>query len=99
MAYYKIVEWDGGPKTLFHGVGGSRRIQPGWMEADKKMVRDGGHKWYMSGFHVFKSIEVCREYLKKFRKERELRVVEVLAENTRPKHDGGVYLADRIKLT
>lgn len=77
---YKIVEWkDDHPHTLFHGVGGSRRLPVGqWLEAEQKPVVDGsGQDEYRSGFHVFYTWGEAESYLSNFRVEKDRRVIPV----------------------
>ena len=53
---YKIFdEVEFRPKTLFHGVSGSRFLPVGeWIEADIKQVTDGSRQTpYLSGFHAY----------------------------------------------
>ena len=104
MKAYKIVERDGADyKTLFHGLNGSRTIEPGvWLKADKKMVKDGTSKTtYLSGWHVLPSYEDCVEYMKKFTKRLDkLAIVECEVKETRPKEHSPspVLLADYMRL-
>ena len=71
MDYYKIVDLNDNqePRTLFHGVGGNRTLSFGeWVDAEQKMVRDGSSPtWYLSGFHVLKTVQECIDYLTKFK--------------------------------
>ena len=58
---YKIFDIDrnGGPRTLFHGLNGSRSLPVGtWLTATQTMVRDGsGQDHYVSGFHAYRTVE------------------------------------------
>ena len=79
MKAYRIVEVrNGRPCTLFHGWHGSRQLPTNrWLEAEVKVVRDGGQgPSYKSGFHVCRTREVA---------ERLLVIVEVKARGLRPK--------------
>jgi len=66
--WYKIVDLvDDQVKTLFHGNRGSRTLpHKEWLEAELKIVSDGGTK-YLSGWHIIPSLEECLEYLEKFK--------------------------------
>jgi len=67
--YYKIMDYSkDGPKTLFHANNGSKIIPTKeWIEATKyELVTDGSSSTqYMSGWHVFETIEEAKEYLHK----------------------------------
>jgi hypothetical protein len=81
MKAYRICERkDDKIQTLFHGVNGSRTIPMNeWLTASVKEVTDGTRETstkYMSGFHVFKHKEDCRKFIGRFRKERDLVMVE-----------------------
>ena len=81
MKVYRICERKGDKvQTLFHGVNGSRTIPMNeWLTASVKIVTDGTRDKstkYMSGFHVFKTKEDCRKFIGRFRKERDLVMVE-----------------------
>jgi hypothetical protein len=63
---YKIFELHGNrPKTLFHGVAGSRLLPIGkWIKADKRMVTDGSRQNpYLSGFHSYPALNDVRRWL------------------------------------
>lgn len=100
--YYRIVELKNGePHSLFHGTNRSRALPVGeWIEAEKKMVRDGAGKWYLSGFHVMPTLEEANEYFQIFKKKENRVIVPCEAEGLRPKEHSRsrVYLADRIRL-
>ena len=88
MKAYRIVEVrNGRPCTLFHGWHGSRQLPTNrWLEAEVKVVRDGGQgPSYKSGFHVCRTREVAERLLKRFRRQRHLVIVEVKARGLRPK--------------
>lgn len=96
---YRIVEIrNGKPATLFHGISGSRNIPLGtWVKADNRMVRDGTGPWYEGGFNVLLDREACEAYLERFKKPRELKVVEIKVRGRlRPKahSPSPVFLAD-----
>ena len=77
---YRIVEVkDDNFLTLFHGHNGSRYLQQGvWLQADTtKQVRDGGHTYYFAGWHILKDRERALAYMSRFKKPRDLRVIEV----------------------
>jgi hypothetical protein len=65
--YYKIMDYSkDGPKTLFHANNGSKIIpMKEWIEATRyEMVTDGSSSTqYMSGWHVFESLEEAKKYL------------------------------------
>ena len=65
--WYKIVDVvDDKVRTLFHGNQGSKTLPTGeWLEAELKMVSDGGTK-YLSGWHIIPTLEECIEYLERF---------------------------------
>ena len=65
--------------TLFHSVGASgRRIEKGkWLRARQGIVRDGRGRYYRGGFHVFDSVEIAMEFIKKFRAARTIVAVPV----------------------
>ena len=69
------------------------------MQATIKRVRDGsGGQYYKSGFHVFLDKQQAVDALGDFSANRQLVVVECLAEGLRSKQFSrrDVYLADRI---
>lgn len=81
MKAYRICERKGDKvQTLFHGVNGSRTIPMNeWLTACIKPVCDGTRATsteYMSGFHVFANKEDCKKFIGRFRKERDLVMVE-----------------------
>jgi hypothetical protein len=81
MKAYRICERKGDNiQTLFHGVNGSRTIPMNeWLTAKIKLVTDGTRETstqYMSGFHVFAHKEDCRKFIGRFKKERDLVMVE-----------------------
>lgn len=96
---YRIVDCDdeGRLKTLFHGVGGSRRIEPGvWYAAAHHIVSEGANGTrYISGFHVLKDIPACERYMRKFKKPGRV-IVPVMVKGLRPKKHSPspVFLAD-----
>lgn len=101
MKCYKIVDQhDDVLKTLFHGVDGSRVLKKGeWLKAVIKDVRDGScQKTYKSGFHILKTYEECKEYLKRFTHIDKKKIVKCKAMNVWSKiHSrSNVYLAEYI---
>jgi len=101
--WYKIVEkHPDGFKTLFHGNNGSRLLETDvWLEANIKTVIDGsGGKRYLSGWHVLKNHQDAVDFLKKFRKRKELLyIVPCKAKNIRVKPSNKiVFLAQQIKI-
>ena len=105
MIAYRICERKGDKLlTLFHGLNGSRVLPIGiWLIAILKLVRDGSKKTakeYLSGFHILKSLDECRDFAKKFRASRDLVIVSCEVKNLRKKEHSpyNVFLADEIKL-
>lgn len=101
--YYKIVEkHTDGLRTLFHGNKGSRFLKTNvWLEANIKIVIDGSDgKRYLSGWHVLKSRQDAVDFLKKFRKRRELlTIVPCKVKNIRVKPSNKiVFLTQYIKI-
>jgi hypothetical protein len=100
MKAFKIVEQHAdGVRTLFHGLHGSRRLEPGrWLRADQREVRDGTSKTtYLSGWHVLPTREDCEAYLEKFTERLDrLRIIECEVRNPRPKthSPSPVFLAE-----
>lgn len=100
--YYKIVEIDkkGNIKTLFHGVNRSRILSLNtWLDADMKFVKDGTSKTeYLSGWHILKSPQECRDYLEFFKHKNNKRIVKCKAKNIWPKSHSRkpVFLAEKI---
>lgn len=86
---FKIVEIvEGGIRTLFHGLDGSRRMPRGvWLRAVERLVKDGTSKTtYLSGWHIFLSESECVKYLSRFTERRELlKVVSCKVRCTRSK--------------
>lgn len=98
--WYKIVEQENGEiKTLFHSFQKSRTLQTEcWLTAEKKMVRDGKGKEYLSGWHVLQTRELCEEYLKRFKNLKTKAIVQCYVRDVRPKKHSrsNVFLADHI---
>ena len=66
--YYKIMDFseNSGVKTLFHANNGSKAIPlKEWVSASRyELVSDGSSSTqYMSGWHVFKTLEEAKKYL------------------------------------
>jgi hypothetical protein len=99
--WFKILEKKNGQyKTLYHGVNKSRILDVGkWLTSEQKEVKDGSstHR-YTSGWHILPSLAETKEYLKKFKKKRELKLMLCKAkgvwEKEHSRHD--VYLAKKI---
>lgn len=105
MIAYRICERKNGKLyTLFHAINGSREFPMNvWVEAEIKPVRDASKnkgKEYISGFHCIEDINECRDFVRKFRKERDLVMVKCEIEGIRKKSHShhNVLLADRMKL-
>jgi|GEM_PF-2988258 hypothetical protein len=101
---YRILDLDWNTntfRTLFHAVNGSRVIRTGkFIKADNKLVTDGKSTQYMSGFHVFKNLDDCLKYSRKFGKRDKRVVVEVDYAGGRPKlhSKAPVILADWMRV-
>jgi len=106
MKAYRICERKGDKvMTLFHGINGTRVLPMNiWIEAIIKPVCDGTRKTsteYISGFHVFSDKDDCRKFVKKFRKERDLVMVEcnVKGKIWKKSHSPSpVLLAEKMKI-
>lgn len=99
---FKIVDWKDGPRTLFHGLNGSKDLPIGkWVRADIKMVRDGVGTAYMSGWHVMPSLQDCLDYLSRFKNVRDKAIVSCLVSGTRHKEHSPspVFLAENILIS
>lgn len=105
MIAYRICERKGDKLlTLFHGINGSR-VMPidAWMTANKKLVQDGNRKTskkYLSGFHCLVDIDECRDFINKFRVQRDFVLVECEIDDTWEKTHSrhNVLLAGKMKL-
>ncbi len=79
--WYKIVESgeDIGLRTLFHGNGGSRKLETRkWLRAEEKIVHDGTNGTpYTSGWHVIPTRVEAYEYLEQFKKARRNRLIVI----------------------
>lgn len=105
---YKIfdlhLEQDGTavPKTLFHGVNGSRRLPLGrWIEAEIKPVTDGSRQTpYLSGFHAYPSLDAVKQWLHGAKNLDHRVVVRVHVSGLRekPKATRATILADRLRI-
>lgn len=75
------------PKTLFHGLEGSRVLPVGkTLRAEKKMVTDGsGVNAYESGFHAYHGPDDIKNWLKGAKNLKNRVVVKVLVGETWPK--------------
>jgi hypothetical protein len=89
---------DGKLNTLFHAIHHPAANQPPstasrvvpigeWVEATQKPVRDGSDSpKYLSGFHIFCcDLDYIANYCSRFRKERELVLVDVCVNHVRVK--------------
>lgn len=109
MKAYKIfdlhTDTDGKetPKTLFHGVQGSRLLPLGeWIIAEQKMVTDGSRQsLYLSGFHAYPSLAAVKQWLKSAKKLENRVIVKVQIEGLRDKPNAvrPTILADRMKIS
>lgn len=108
---YRIVELDkitGKPKTLFHAIphrGRRSRVIPQgeWLGAEVKPVTDGtSDTVYSSGFNVLLDLTELRKYMVRFKKDRELVIVEVQIDRDtmrRKSHSRSpVFLAEHMML-
>jgi hypothetical protein len=91
---YKIIEMteEGDPKFMFCGLNGSRKIElDTWLKAEIKTVKDGTTKTeYESGFHVLpSSMEMAKQYIKKFKNRKGKFLIPVLYDNARRKPTKG----------
>jgi hypothetical protein len=105
MIAFRICERKGDKiLTLFHPLNGTRILPIGeWLTADLKVVCDGSRKTskeYLSGFHVLENRDECRDFVKKFRRPRDLVMVECEVENLHPKSHSrhNVLLAHKMKI-
>jgi hypothetical protein len=99
--WFKIVEKKNGQyKTLYHGVNKSRLLDIGkWLKSEQKAVRDGSSiNRYISGWHILPNLAETLEYLKKFKKKRELKLMLCKAKVVWKKEHSrnNVYLAEKI---
>ncbi len=101
---YRIVECRGNDVyTLFHAIPQngkrSRKIPiKTWIKAEHKMVTDGSSQnKYLSGFNVLLDLQKMKEYVGRFTKERDLRIIKVLVNGSlrsKEHSKSDVYLAD-----
>jgi L-ribulose-5-phosphate 3-epimerase UlaE len=102
MKGFKIVDVhkDGTYKTLYHGVNRSKTLKTNeWLKAEIKNITDGSSQQkYKSGFHILPTYEGCVDYLKKFKKLKNKKIVKCRAKNVWPKthSKSDVYLAEYI---
>ena len=75
------------PKTLFHGIKGSRCLSVGkWICAERKLVTDGSRQTpFMSGIHAYETIEDVRRWLKNAKHITNRVVVKVSLQRCRKK--------------
>ena len=104
MKAYKIFDLsEDGPKTLFHGVNGSRLLPINeWVEAEIKPVTDGSRQEpYLSGFHAYPSLDAVRKWIAGAKNTDNRVVVSVQVDGLREKPNAvrPTILADRMKIT
>lgn len=103
--HFRICDVKGGlPHTLFHGIGGSRRIPlDRWVRAKVATVHDGDRgRAYKSGFHVLKDRKTAKRVLRDtFKKLKGRVIVSVNVADVWPKKHSrhGVVLARWMKLS
>ena len=102
--YYKIFDiGKNGPKTLFHGINGTRELKLNkWLTAKMPIVNDNAQS-YRAGFHLLKTLKETKAYFDKFKNKRNRCIIEVhVDENAglwKKKTSKNVLLAKRIKIT
>ena len=98
-----IVDGVAVPKTLFHGLDGSRKLPIGkWLTAERKWVRDGsGKKRYISGFHAYRTLADIRNWLRGAKKldGRVVSCVRLKSLRTKPNAVRSTILADRLLIS
>jgi hypothetical protein len=106
MVGYRICEKrDGKLLTLFHRTNGTRELPLNrWIKADVREVRDGSRpkaKPYLSGFHFLFDIDECRDFIKMFRKQRHMVLVECRVKDIWKKNHSrsNVFLTRYMKIT
>ncbi len=91
------------PKTLFHGIRGSRIVQTNeWIDAEHKSVIDGsGQERYISGFHAYSTIDDVKKWLRgaKNLDNRVVVKVHIAGMRSKPRAVRSTVLADRMKVT
>jgi len=101
---YKIVEKqsDGSYKFLFHDRKKSFRSGD-MLVANKKSGyedynKDGSKKLYLTGIHAIETLELCRKYLKYFKRKDNKAIIfcDVFHTRKKPNSRKGVMLADTI---
>lgn len=88
MMAYKIFDLhNGSPKTLFHGVKGSRLLPVNvWVEAEEKWCIDGSRQTkYLSGFHAYRTKEDVKNWIRRAKNLINRVVVQVEIEELRLK--------------
>lgn len=103
MEAYKIFDkGKDGPKTLFHGLEGSRSLPVGkWLDAEIKLVTDGSRQEpYESGFHAYYTLDDVYNWLKgaKNLEGRVVVKVEVKGCWEKPRAIRPTILAKRLKI-
>ena len=103
---YRLVDIDPKtykPRTLFHGIDGSREIELG-VEQQAKILwkQDGsGGRYYFTGFHSIETLPLMYKYLKAFKSRRErlrIGIVGVRGLFHKPNSKEGVILSKYQKL-
>jgi len=104
MEAYKIFDLGAdGPKTLFHGLEGSRTLPVGkWLDAEIKLVTDGSRaEPYESGFHAYYTLDDIHEWLLRAKNldHRVVVKVEVKGCWEKPRAIRPTILAKRLKIS
>ena len=87
---WKVFE-DGpnrrGPTLIMRGLRGSRDIPLNTdLTAEKRIVRDGsGKNWYESGFHVYKTIKLLKQFVATLKIKKDRVAAKVAVSELRPK--------------
>lgn len=98
--FYKIFEVkEGIIKPLFHNKRSLPRSK--WLKAVKKSGYDGSKsKTYITGWHLFDSLETAEKYFKRFKYKENREILKCKAFGLRLKPTNKeVYLADFIKIS
>ena len=102
---YKIFEvtddYDAKPRTLFHGLNGSRTLTLNeWLEAEVKVVSDGGRTKYLSGFHAYPSIDAVKQWFETAKKitGRVVCKVQIAGFEDKPYAVRPTFLASRMRI-
>jgi len=86
---WKIFEDDNGPRFIMHGLNGTKRIKLDIvLTAKLARVRDGsGKRWYQSGFHVYRTRELLKSFIKSLSIFKNRYAVQVYVSELIPKHE------------